>query len=120
VLRFILGVVLVAAVFLGFVVLVQSLAFWIGHAGLVRAQAGNARISFALDPLDLFDGTARQVLFTLLPAAFMGAVPAEFVRSFTWKGLVQRTGAALVFLALAVFQRGLRRYESGSAIAVEV
>jgi len=122
VLRFLLGVVLAAAVFLGFVVLVQSLAFWIGHAGLVGAQAVNALISFALYPLDLFDGTAKLVLFTLLPAAFMGAVPAEFVRSFTWEGLVQLTGAALVFLglALAVFHRGLRRYESGSAIAVEV
>jgi ABC-type uncharacterized transport system permease subunit len=52
----------------------------------------------------------------------MGAVPAEFVRSFTRQGLAQLSGASLVFLllALAVFHRGLRRYESGSAVQVEV
>jgi ABC-2 type transport system permease protein len=122
VLRFGLGVVCAGAVFLGFVVLVQSLAFWMGHAGLVGAQAVNALISFALYPLDLFDGTAKLVLFTVLPAAFMGAVPAQFARSFTWEGLAQLTGAALVFLllALAIFHRGLRRYESGSAVQIEV
>ena len=122
VLRFVLGLIFAMAVFLGFMVLVQSLAFWMGHAGLVGSQAMNALISFALYPIDLFDGTAKLVLFTVLPAAFMGAVPAEFVRSFTWQGLAQLTGAALVFLGLGVgmFHRGLRRYESGSAIQVEV
>ena len=117
-----LGLVFVMAVFLGFMVLVQSLAFWMGHAGLVGSQAMNAVISFALYPIDLVDGTAKLVLFTVLPAAFMGAVPAEFVRSFTWQGLAQLTGASLVFLGLGVmaFHRGLRRYESGSAIQVEV
>lgn len=122
VLRFVLGLIFAMAVFLGFMVLVQSLAFWMGHAGLVGSQAMNALISFALYPLDLFDGTAKLVLFTVLPAAFMGAVPAEFVRSFTWQGLAQLTGASLVFLGLGVvvFHRGLRRYESGSAIQVEV
>ena len=73
-LRFVLGLVFVMAVFLGFMVLVQSLAFWMGHAGLVGSQAMNAIVSFALYPLDLFDGTAKLVLFTVLPAAYMGAV----------------------------------------------
>ena len=122
VLRFLLGVVFAMVVFLGFMVLVQSLAFWMGNASLVGSQAMNAVISFALYPLELFDGTAKLVLFTVLPAAFMGAVPAQFVRAFTWQGLAELSGAALVFLllALVVFHWGLRRYESGSAIQIEV
>jgi len=49
-------------------------------------------------------------------------VPAEFTRQFTWQTLALLLGGAVVFLALAiaVFQLGLRRYESGSAIQIEV
>lgn len=120
--RFLLGCVLAAVVFLSFLVLVQSLAFWVGHAGLIASQAMNAVITFALYPLHLFDGTAKLLLFTVIPAAFVGAVPAEFVTEFTWHNFLLLLGAALGFCSLAIsaFHRGLRRYESGSGIQVEV
>ena len=79
-------------------------------------------ITFGIYPTTLFDNYAKLILFTLIPAAFMGAVPAEFVRAFTWHSLAQLLVGAVVFLFLAVtvFRRGLKRYESGSAIQVEV
>ena len=119
--RFAAAVLFAMAIFIAFLVLVHSLAFWVGHAGLLAGQVTNAIISFALYPLELFDGTAKLVLFTVLPAAFMGAVPARLVRQFTWTGLGELAAAAAVLLALslAVFTVGLRRYESGSAIQVE-
>ncbi len=78
--------------------------------------------TFSLYPITLFDGTAKLLLFTLIPAAFIGAVPAAFVRAFSWSTLLQLMAASLAFMSLAgvVFHRGLRRYESGSAIQVEV
>jgi ABC-2 type transport system permease protein len=120
--RFLLGVLISMTIFLSFLVLVQSLAFWMGSATLLTTQATNAIITFAIYPITIFDGTARLVLFTLVPAALVGAVPAEFVRSFSWNNLGIMLGGALVFLglALALFYRGLRRYESGSAIQVQV
>jgi ABC-2 type transport system permease protein len=122
VLRFVLGVVFGTIVFVAFLTLVQSLAFWLGSASMIAMQASNAMITFALYPLTLFDGTAKLILFTVLPAAFIGSVPAEFVRSFSWGQLGMMTAAAggLLALALFVFHRGLRRYESGSAIQVQV
>jgi ABC-2 type transport system permease protein len=106
------------AVFLGFLILVQSLAFWLGNATMLGRQAFDAIITFALYPITLFDGTARFILFTILPAAFIGAVPAQFVRTFSWTSLAQLLAGAVIFLGLAVllFHQGLRRYESGSAI----
>jgi ABC-type uncharacterized transport system permease subunit len=52
----------------------------------------------------------------------MGAVPAEFIRTFTWETLAELFLGAVIFLfiAIMVFRLGLRRYESGSAIQVEV
>jgi ABC-2 type transport system permease protein len=119
--RFFLGLISATAVFVGFMVLVQSLAFWLGNSSALAQLALNAIVTFALYPISLFDNTAKFLLFTLVPAAFMGAIPAGFVRSFSWSALAQLTLAAIVFLGLAVwtFRRGLRRYESGSAIQIE-
>jgi len=121
-LRFLVGLALAMVVFLSFLVLIQSLAFWIGSASLLSAHAINAILTFALYPITLFDGGARLILFTLIPAAFIGAVPVEIIRSFTWLRLGELILAALAFLllALTLFHRGLRRYESGSAIQAQV
>lgn len=120
--RFVLASVLSMVVFLSFLVLVQSLTFWIGNSSMLGAQTINALLTFSMYPITLFDGTAKFMLFTLLPAAFIGTVPAQLVRQFTWTGLAQLLIAAglLLALAVAVFQRGLRKYESGSAVQVQV
>jgi ABC-2 type transport system permease protein len=120
--RFVLGVLLSAVVCLSFFILVHSLAFWIGNAQMLSSQAINALVSFASYPITLFDGTAKLLLFTLIPAAFMGGVPAEFVRSSSWEALLQLIAGASVFLGLALFTfyRGLRRYESGSSIQIQI
>lgn len=120
--RFGLAVILAAAVFVAFLVIVNSLAFWMGSAGFLGTAAVNAMVTFALYPIALFDSGARLLLFTVVPAALMGAVPAGFAREFSWPALGQLLVGAVAFVALArfVFERGLRRYESGSAIQVEV
>jgi ABC-2 type transport system permease protein len=121
-LRFVLAIVLAASVFGAFLLIVQSLAFWIGNTSYFSGIAMNAMLTFAIYPITLFETGARILLFTLIPAALMGAVPASFVRAFEWASLAQLALGALVFLSLAVgiFYLGLRRYESGSAIQIEV
>lgn len=120
--RFVIGTLLAATVFAAFLILVQSLTFWLGMMSNLTNLVVNAMITFGIYPTTLFDNTAKLILFTLIPAAFMGAVPAEFIKSFSWGALAELSAGALIFLLLAVtvFRLGLRRYESGSAIQVEV
>ena len=120
--RFILALILATVVFISFLVIVQSLAFWLGTGGTITGIAINAMVTFALYPITLFNNTAKLILFIVIPAAFMGAVPAGFVHSFSWSSLGLMSLASVGFLALALFlfHLGLRRYESGSAIQVEV
>jgi ABC-2 type transport system permease protein len=120
--RFIIGIVLAMTVFVGFLVLIQSLAFWLGTGGVFTSLATNAIITFAIYPITLFNQTAKVILFLVVPAAFMGAVPAGFVKSFSWSTLAMMFLGASGFLVVAilVFQAGLHRYESGSAIQTEV
>ncbi len=120
--RFIVALLLATIIFVAFLVIVQALAFWLGTGGTFTAIAINAMITFALYPITLFNNTAKLLLFIVIPAAFMGAVPAGFVRSFSWGslGLMALAAAGFLSLAILLFRFGLRRYESGSAIQVEV
>lgn len=120
--RYVIALLFAATVFVSFLILTQSLAFWLGMTTNFSALALNAMLTFGIYPITLFDTYAKLILFTLIPAALMGAVPAEFIRAFTWRALAELFFGALGFLALAifVFQRGLRRYESGSGIQTEV
>ncbi|HKF78550.1 MAG TPA: ABC-2 family transporter protein [Candidatus Dormibacteraeota bacterium] len=120
--RFALGAALGAAVFVGFLVVVGSLSFWIGDATLLSGAVTQGMIMFSTYPFAVFDGWTRLLLFSLLPAAFVGAVPASLVRSFTWQSLGELGLAAALSLAAgtALFQRGLARYQSGSAMQARV
>lgn len=120
--RYVLAMLLAAAVFASFLILTQSLAFWFGMMSNFSALALNAMLTFGIYPITLFDQYAKLILFTLIPAALVGAVPAAFIRAFSWQTLAQLLTGAIGFLALSIllFRAGLRRYESGSAIQVEV
>lgn len=111
-----LGVVAAAVILMtGFLVLTGSLAFFTG-----RSETGemgfHAMLLLGSYPVDMFAGVAKLVLYTVLPAAFVSAVPARLVASF-------HTGQALALGAVAstfafagwlTFTVGLRRYTSGS------
>lgn len=120
--RFILAMLLAATVFAAFLILTQSLAFWFGMMSNFSNLVLNAMLTFGIYPITLFDNYAKLILFTIIPAALMGAVPAEFIRAFAWQTLGQLLLGAIGFLTLAIllFRAGLRRYESGSAIQIEV
>ncbi len=119
---FLLGIFLASVVFLSFLIIAHSLTFWLGNAGALARLLMNAILTFALYPITLFDGPAKFVLFTIIPAALMGSLPASIVRNANWQSLVGLTFGAglLLLLAILIFHLGLRRYESGSAIQVEV
>ena len=120
--RFILAILLAAVVFASFLILINSMAFWAGIVSSFTNMMVNAIITFGIYPITLFDNYAKLILFTVVPAALMGAIPADFIRSFTWQTLAQLLLGALIFLGMSitVFRLGLKRYESGSAIQVEL
>jgi ABC-2 type transport system permease protein len=98
------------------------LSFWLGNAQALAVQAQNVILTFALYPGDIFQGLVRFLMLTLLPAAFVGAIPLDVVRRLDWRALFGLVGVAIgiTLLLRIVFYAGLRRYESGSALNVNV
>ena len=64
-----------------------QLTFWLGNASGLAEQAMNAMLTFAMYPSDIFQGVVRFMMFTLLPAAFVGLVPLQVVRGLDLNGL---------------------------------
>jgi ABC-2 type transport system permease protein len=109
-------VVLASTVLLtGFLVLTGALAFFLG-----RSESGelgfHGMLLLGAYPVDLFAGAIRLVLFTVVPAAFVSAVPARLIEEFDPGRAVALGAAAAAFAvaAIATFTLGLRRYTSGS------
>jgi ABC-2 type transport system permease protein len=119
---FLVTAVLGGLVLVAFSVIMGSLAFFLGNAQQLSQQATGAVVTFALYPHTLFSGGARLLLFTLLPAGFIGAVPVEVVkeRDPLLLGVLLLAAGVSWGVATAVFYLGLRRYESGSALNVNV
>jgi ABC-2 type transport system permease protein len=84
--------------------------------------ANNTILTLAMYPRDIFEGLVRSLMLTILPAAFVGATPLDIVRRPDWTALLGLIGFAISIRLLMwlVFYIGLRRYESGSAINVNV
>jgi ABC-2 type transport system permease protein len=101
-------------------ILFFSLAFWLGKSDNVARQMWELVITFSLYPEPLFGGVLRLVLFTVIPAGWVGYVPARLAQHASPGQLLLLATAAAGYLALAVvtFQRGLRQYASGSRFEV--
>jgi ABC-2 type transport system permease protein len=99
-------------------VIVQSLAFWVDGMETLARQVWEFTLTFSLYPRPLFAGELSFLLYTILPAGFVGFLPAELVRAPS-VGLAAAAIAAAfgwAFLAWLVFRLGLRRYASGNQV----
>jgi ABC-2 type transport system permease protein len=104
-----------ATLLTAFLVLTGALAFFTG-----RSESGelgfHGMLLLGAYPVDVFAGAVRVLLFTVIPAAFVSAVPARLVEDLDFGRAVGLATAALTFAVAATltFTAGLRRYTSGS------
>ena len=101
-----------------FVILAQSLAFFIGNSETFASQLSQTIVHFSTYPTAIYDGWIKIILFTVIPAGFISYLPIGLMRSFSWPYVLGVTAAAAGFIMLSVlvFRAGLRRYESGNLV----
>jgi ABC-2 type transport system permease protein len=99
-------------------VIIQCLVFWQPRAIALCEELFNTLLMVAYYPQHPFGLTVRIVLFTVFPAAFVAFLPAEAIRHPDAANVFAMLAAAVTYsiLALAVFNRGLRRYTSGNSV----
>jgi ABC-2 type transport system permease protein len=99
---------------------VSTLAFWIGRVDALERQLFEALLSFSLYPERIFGARIKFVLYTLLPAGFIGYMPARLISEPRLAVVCWLGAAAVGYLMLAgwLFRLGLRQYASGSRFGI--
>lgn len=115
-LRFALVVLAAAGILSAFIVMTEFSAFWLSDGSEFAGVAFTAVTVLASYPASIYSGFVKLLVFTAIPAAFIGTVPAEIILDPGPRlvlGLV--TALAVSWsLAITIFQLGLRRYMRAS------
>jgi ABC-2 type transport system permease protein len=118
---FVLGSLAGASIFAAWVIAVHALTFRLGNT-IVVYKLLSVILHFAKKPAAIFSAAVRFVLYTLIPAAYVGTVQAEqlFNPDAATITAVLTLAVAAPFLAVAFFRSQMRRYESGNLIGARV
>jgi ABC-2 type transport system permease protein len=120
-LLFLLLSCIAALIFVSFLILCGSLAFFLGNVEGLTQQMLGALVTFSTYPMSIFNGVVHILLFTVIPAGFISFVPLQLLRHFSWPLLGAMSGFLLLILfgAAGFFHLGLKRYESGNLLGMQ-
>lgn len=109
-------------IILSFAILLGSLSFYIGSAVDIANQGMMGILSIASYPFSVFTGFTKFLLLTIIPAGFVSGVPVELLKQFNLQWLLLMVFFAIILLAIALilFKKGIKRYESGNLINVRL
>lgn len=115
-------ILLSSLICLSFAVLLGSLSFYLGSAVELSSQGLMGVLSIASYPFSAFSGYTKMILLFVIPAGFITGVPVELLKSFSWTqfGLMFLVAFTLFTIAVFVFKKGVKRYESGNLINVRL
>lgn len=105
-----------AVIMTAFALLMGSLTFWFVRADAFGNHMVNGMISFSTYPDGIFHGTARFLLYNVIPVGMAIYQPVHIMMRFDIGALFTVLGYTALISAAAVFvfYRGLRRYSSSS------
>ena len=103
-------------------VLVSCLVFYVGRSSEIVNSFQMGFLTFTMYPTHIYSGITKIILYTVFPAFFISTLPVELLRDFN---IVWCLGIVLftLFYCSAVyfiFNKGLKNYESGNLVLVNV
>lgn len=103
-------------------VAVNSLAFYFGDTSTTGHVAAEFVVNFCIYPEGIYKGFVRFLMYSVIPAAFIVHVPLRLARGGSLWWLALTAGATVLYCAgaYALFQHGLKRYESGNLIVTRL
>lgn len=119
---FVLFTVTGAVIITAFALIMGSLCFWFVRGDVFGNYMINGMVSFFTYPDGIFQGTARFLLYLVIPVGMAVWTPVHVMMEFEAGAFFSVVGFAafLAALSVAVFYRGLRRYASGNLMEARV
>lgn len=106
--------------FCGFIIVVQSLVFWIPNSDELSGTFFEFMFGPALYPNASFTGAVRIFFTFCIPAIVIGGLPIDILLKPNLKDILTLAvlGISWLKVSTVVFYKGLRRYESGNLVGV--
>lgn len=119
---FFLLTVLSAIILTSFGIAIGSLVFYVGGQGELQDTLFSSVLMLSTYPLSIFGGISKIILLTAIPVGFITGVPVLILNNFNplYLGYMFIATAASAIAAYVIFRVGLRNYESGNAINVQI
>lgn len=116
ILIFIPIMILAILVWIGFLISIQSIVFWLPNSEGLSSTLLNITLGTSLYPNKALVGLPRMFFTFVLPATLLGTVPADIVLNPNWSQVLILVGMAIFWMLFGVllFNRGIKRYESGN------
>lgn len=107
-------VLLCSVIFVAMLVIIFSVPFWLRNSTRFSEQLYEMMLIFSTIPQNGQPFGVQLVMYSVLPAGFLGLLPVELIRSFSIQDLAALLVAAPVYalIAVGVFNAGVRRYRS--------
>jgi len=110
-------------ILISFGIIVESLSFYIGNSESLSDTLYEAIITFSVYPSSIYNGITRFIIMFIIPAGMMVGVPVILINQYfnwLWFLLIYAFAIAILLIAIYVFYKGLKRYESGNLIGVRL
>lgn len=119
---FILLCALATTIVVSFSVILGSLSFFIGSSTELSRHGIFSLYATSSYPFSIFQGMTKIILLVIIPAGFITGVPVALLKDFDLAqlGYMILFTIVLTVLAIILFKKGTKRYESGNAIVARV
>jgi ABC-2 type transport system permease protein len=110
------GAVIASAICTAVLLASQTVSFWVMDATSITKGFFELFLTPALFVGGAFQGWMRFVFTFAIPSLVMGTLPIEAIKNVSWLGILEIAVLAALFmwLAIALFYKGTRRYESAN------
>lgn len=103
-------------------IILNSLSFWINNSEMISDVGNSLMVNFATYPDGIFKGLTKILLFTLIPVGIANYIPIKVITKFNLNLMLINISVCLflIFLAVIIFYRGLKRYSSSNLMSARI
>ena len=114
--------ILAAIIYTAYRVILSSITFWFLKSGDAAENLRGLFINFSIYPQNIFGKAIKMIMFTVVPAGIAIYLPVVTIMSFNIKYLIAVVLFAIFicFVAVFIFNRGLKRYNSANLMSARV
>jgi ABC-2 type transport system permease protein len=102
-------------------IIIRSLAVWFGDTEIIAKKYSDSLLTqFSIYPEQLFGGFLKFLLYTVIPVAYMAYLPVNIMLNFNIYNilLILLVGFIFISLAIYIFNKAMKSYESGNSISM--